>query len=189
MATVTICSDFGAQKNKVWHCFPIYFPWSDGTGCHVLYSGEMSRQLVISTVDQWLINLVPKGFLTVSYVCEWAELRARGPNPTRAGQLHHGFHIYCAYMDFCFSDNFLDLKTFKTTIFDSAYYNFTPWQWFWENLEVVPKVFRFHHAVFYEFLHMQMLYCINPFIPFFVNRLKRKLMWKERDVHKHSLNG
>ena len=33
MAVVTICSDFGAQKNKVWHCFhcfPIYFPWSDG---------------------------------------------------------------------------------------------------------------------------------------------------------------
>ena len=29
MAAVTICSDFGAQKNKVWHCFhcfPIYFP-------------------------------------------------------------------------------------------------------------------------------------------------------------------
>ena len=22
MAAVTICSDFGAQKNKVWHCFP-----------------------------------------------------------------------------------------------------------------------------------------------------------------------
>ena len=34
MAAVTICSDFGAQKNKVWHCFhcfPIHFPWSDGT--------------------------------------------------------------------------------------------------------------------------------------------------------------
>ena len=33
MAAVTICSDFGAQKNKVWHCFhcfPIYFPWSGG---------------------------------------------------------------------------------------------------------------------------------------------------------------
>ena len=29
MDTVTICSDFGAQKNKVchwFHCFPIYFP-------------------------------------------------------------------------------------------------------------------------------------------------------------------
>ena len=27
------------QKNKVWHCFhcfPIYFPWSDGTTCHDL---------------------------------------------------------------------------------------------------------------------------------------------------------
>ena len=39
MAAVTICSDFGAQKNKVWHCFhgfPIYFPWSDGTGWHDL---------------------------------------------------------------------------------------------------------------------------------------------------------
>ena len=36
MAAVNICSDFGAPKNKVWHCFPIYFPWSDGTGCHDL---------------------------------------------------------------------------------------------------------------------------------------------------------
>ena len=23
-------------QNKVSHCFPIYFPWSDGTGCHDL---------------------------------------------------------------------------------------------------------------------------------------------------------
>ena len=32
-------SDFGAQTNKVWHCFlcfPIYLPWSDGTRCHDL---------------------------------------------------------------------------------------------------------------------------------------------------------
>ena len=39
MAAITICSDFGAQKNKVWHCFhcfPIYFPWNDGIGCHDL---------------------------------------------------------------------------------------------------------------------------------------------------------
>ena len=36
MAAVTICSDFGAQKNKVFHCFPMYLPWSDGTGCHNL---------------------------------------------------------------------------------------------------------------------------------------------------------
>ena len=39
MAAVTICSDFGAQENKVchhFHCFPIYLPWSNGTGCHDL---------------------------------------------------------------------------------------------------------------------------------------------------------
>ena len=37
MAAVTICSDFGAQENKVCHCFqflPIYLPWSVGIGCH-----------------------------------------------------------------------------------------------------------------------------------------------------------
>ena len=39
MAAVTICSDFGAQENQIchcFHCFPIYLPWSDGTGCHHL---------------------------------------------------------------------------------------------------------------------------------------------------------
>ena len=39
MAAITICSDFGAPQNKVshyFHCFPIYFPWSDGTRCHDL---------------------------------------------------------------------------------------------------------------------------------------------------------
>ena len=39
MAAVTICSDVGAQENKVshcFHCFPIYLPWSDGTRCHDL---------------------------------------------------------------------------------------------------------------------------------------------------------
>ena len=38
-AAITICSDFGAPKNKVshcFHCFPIYLPWTDGTGCHDL---------------------------------------------------------------------------------------------------------------------------------------------------------
>ena len=39
MAAVTICSHFGAQEKKVchcFHCFLIYLPWSDGTGCHDL---------------------------------------------------------------------------------------------------------------------------------------------------------
>ena len=37
MTTVTICSDFGAQENKICHClhfFPFYLPGSDGAGCH-----------------------------------------------------------------------------------------------------------------------------------------------------------
>ena len=45
MAAVTICSDFGAQKNKVWHCFHCfagYFPWSDGTRCHDLHFWMLS---------------------------------------------------------------------------------------------------------------------------------------------------
>ena len=39
MASVTICSDFEAQENKVchcFHCFSVYLPWSDGTRCHDL---------------------------------------------------------------------------------------------------------------------------------------------------------
>ena len=43
MAAVTICSDFGAPQNQVshcFHCFPIYFPWSDGTRCHDLKFSE-----------------------------------------------------------------------------------------------------------------------------------------------------
>ena len=39
MTVVTICSDFGAQENKVCHFshfFPIYLPGSDGTRCHDL---------------------------------------------------------------------------------------------------------------------------------------------------------
>ena len=41
MAAVNICSDFGAQENKVSHCFhcsPIYLPWSNtlATSCKEL---------------------------------------------------------------------------------------------------------------------------------------------------------
>ena len=37
VAAVTVCSDFGAEENKICHCFhffPIYLPRNDGTGCH-----------------------------------------------------------------------------------------------------------------------------------------------------------
>ena len=41
MVVVIICSDPGAHKIKVshcFHCFPIYLPWSDRTKCHDLHS-------------------------------------------------------------------------------------------------------------------------------------------------------
>ena len=46
----TICNDFGVQENKVCHCFhhfPIYLPWSDGTGYHDLHflNGEPTFSL------------------------------------------------------------------------------------------------------------------------------------------------
>ena len=40
MAVVTVCSDFGAQENKIYHCFHffhIYSALSDGTRCHDLH--------------------------------------------------------------------------------------------------------------------------------------------------------
>ena len=39
MSAVTICSDLGAQENKICHCyhfFPFYLPWRNGTKCHDL---------------------------------------------------------------------------------------------------------------------------------------------------------
>ena len=39
VASVTICSGFGAQEKKICHYFqfsPFYLPWSDGTRCHSL---------------------------------------------------------------------------------------------------------------------------------------------------------
>ena len=51
MAAITICSDFGAHKNKVSHCFhcsPIYLLWSDGTGCHDLSFWMLSFKPIFS---------------------------------------------------------------------------------------------------------------------------------------------
>ena len=49
MIAVTICSDFGAQENKVchcFHCFPIYFPWSDGTSAYLTYMQSTSWEML-----------------------------------------------------------------------------------------------------------------------------------------------
>ena len=51
MAAISICSDFGAQENKVFHCFhcfPIYLPCGDGTTYHDLSFWMLSFKLAFS---------------------------------------------------------------------------------------------------------------------------------------------
>ena len=63
MAAITICSDFGAPKNKVchcFHCFPIYLPWSDGVRCHFL---EFSECWVLSQIFHSPLSLSSRGSL------------------------------------------------------------------------------------------------------------------------------
>ena len=50
MAAVTICSDYGAQGNKVchcFHCFPVYLPWSaqDTSGLKTLHWLSMAQRM------------------------------------------------------------------------------------------------------------------------------------------------
>ena len=57
MAAITICSDFGAQKNKVshwFHYFPIYLLWTDRTGCHDLSWSMLTNGL------KWQASSQPK---------------------------------------------------------------------------------------------------------------------------------
>ena len=65
MTAVTICSDFGAPQNKVWHCFHrflIYLPCSDGARCHDLHvwpwlnnrEGTQSHSLT----ENWIKDLL-----------------------------------------------------------------------------------------------------------------------------------
>ena len=92
MAVVTICSDFGAQENKVcccFHCFPIFLPWSDGTRCHhlsflffillknffhlfLLVWGQPLYNIVVGFVIHWhesamVLHVFPISFLMLSF--------------------------------------------------------------------------------------------------------------------------
>ena len=66
MASVTTCSDFGAQENKVchcFHCFPIYLPWSDWTGCHDLRFLNVKSVFSLSSFTfTFFLRLLPLGW-------------------------------------------------------------------------------------------------------------------------------
>ena len=79
MAAVTICSDFGAPQNKVrhcFHCFPIYFPWSDGTRCHDLcfLNVELKPTFSLSSFT-FIKRLFSSSLLSVIRVVSSAYLR------------------------------------------------------------------------------------------------------------------
>ena len=67
MDAVTVCSNFGAQENKVchcFHCFPVYFPWSDGTRCYEFFKCWILSQLFHSPLSPSSRgSLVPLRFL------------------------------------------------------------------------------------------------------------------------------
>ena len=51
MDAITIHSDFGAQENKICHCFyflSIHLPWSDGTSWHMGSSAMILDFLMLS---------------------------------------------------------------------------------------------------------------------------------------------
>ena len=73
MAVVTICSDFGAQEDKVshcFHCFPIYLPWSDGTGCHDFVFWMLSFKSAFSLSSFTFIKNASLAFCAIYSACK-----------------------------------------------------------------------------------------------------------------------
>ena len=66
MAAFIVHSDFGAQEKKVchcFHCFPIYLPWSDGTGCLFFECWVLSQLFHSPLSPSSRGSLVPLHFL------------------------------------------------------------------------------------------------------------------------------
>ena len=66
-------------KNKVWHCFhcfPIYFPWSGGTGCHDLHFWMLSFKPTFSlSTFTFIKRLLSSSSLSAIRVVSSAYLR------------------------------------------------------------------------------------------------------------------
>ena len=46
-------------KNKVWHCFHIYFPWSDGTRCHHFITKGLFATVLFTENIMFVCELCP----------------------------------------------------------------------------------------------------------------------------------
>ena len=59
MSFVTVRSDFGAQENKICHCFhpfPIYLPWSDGEKVGLKLNIQKTKIMVSGPITSWEID-------------------------------------------------------------------------------------------------------------------------------------
>ena len=60
-------------KSDTFHCFPIYFPWSDGTRCHfmplLMPWTSFSECLALSQLFHSSLSLSSRGFLALFTFC------------------------------------------------------------------------------------------------------------------------
>ena len=73
MPAITICSDFGAQENKVWHCFPIYFPWSDGPDAMIFIFWMLENKAKVAVIK---ISYCLPSSVSVAYLISMGVLNA-----------------------------------------------------------------------------------------------------------------
>ena len=80
MTAVTICSDFGAQENKICHCFHyfhIYLPWSDRSDAIILVFRMLSVNFSLSSFT-FTKRLLGSFSLSAISVVSSAYLRSNG---------------------------------------------------------------------------------------------------------------
>ena len=98
MAAATICSDFGAQKNKVWHCFQLFphlfpmkwwdrMPWNHHTSKQLLSFLNLSSPLppsppLPSSLDICLSNPVWTLSIVTYFVLFFAAAKSCQSCPT-----------------------------------------------------------------------------------------------------------
>ena len=78
MPAGTIHSDFGAQENKVCHCFhffPINLPWSDGTRCLDLSFLNVFKPAFLLSSFSFIKRLFSSSSLSAILVVSFAYLR------------------------------------------------------------------------------------------------------------------
>ena len=123
MDGVTICSDFGVQKNKVSHCFhyfPIYLPLSDATRCHDLrfLNVELQASFFTLLLFSSRSSLVPLHFLPLG----WCHLHIWG-------YWYFSMKSWFQLSDFCIKTHTHMPQINLLTLWHNDYFLFIEWKW------------------------------------------------------------